>query len=56
MGYVYDKAIGVKTGTTPEATNGGIDLTENERVKFIQGDAVAALRQMKDCLLYTSFA
>ena len=25
-------------------TNGGIDLTENERVKFIQGDAVAELR------------
>ena len=33
-------------------TNGGIDLTENERVKFIQGDAVAELRQI--CLLYTS--
>lgn len=30
------------------ATNGGIDLTENERVKFIQGDAVAELRQMKE--------
>lgn len=29
-------------------TNGGIDLTENERVKFIQGDAVAELRQMKE--------
>lgn len=25
-------------------TNGGIDLTENERVKFIQGDAVVELR------------
>ena len=29
-------------------TNGCIDLTENERVKFIQKDALAELRRMKE--------